>query len=854
MAFNSLKWRIIITITGIVAVSLVITTFFIQQRAKDALSDEIESNAYSLLDATRKHVESQHKSILYHKSIMLERRKIELKNNALIAFAMIERLYQEYKSGHVSELLAKQRALSYLNKLRYDDGVGYFWVNDKGRPFPSMVMHPMIPSLDGKILDDPKFNCALGKNENLFKAFVDVVRENGDGYVDYLWPKPTNEGLTEQQPKMSFVKEFKPWSWVIGTGVYIDDIDKDVQGRIDAVIKDLNESLQSQKIGQSGYFFMFDESNQMLIHPNIAGTDMNNMISPMTGNILTEDLKKANLSSSRSMEYLWDRPGYEGEYVFLKKAYITYYGPLGWYICSSIYKKDLEQKVSELTNTIFIFFSFFSAFSIFIALLISKSIANPLNTLINAISKTGKDGIPVESIPVAGTNEIKLLSNTIRNMIFSISQSREVIKESEAKFRGLVESSSDIIWEANINGVFKYISPQAENILGYKPEDMVEKPLFEFMSKKESERVKPIFTQAVLDRVQFDRVEHMLLHKGGSSIYVEANGVPAFDEVGEIISYRGVMRDISKRKKDEQELKLKSEELLAANAQLTTHKEHLLELVDERTLKLNESLDNLRRTQDYLVETEKMAALGGLVAGVAHEINTPIGSCLTAASYLEDKTKDIIKYRNQGALKSSEFNSYINLAVESTRIILSNIERAAALIQSFKQVAVDQSCEELREFEIKQYIDEILISIHSKFKNTPYKIVVNCPQEFTINSYPGAISQVITNFLINSLVHGFAGYDEGAINIDIRKVGETVCIIYQDSGCGISEKNLPHIYEPFFTTKRGQGGSGLGLQIVYNLVVQTLVGKIECTSTVGKGTRFELEFPCDLLNTDQLPS
>ncbi len=136
--------------------------------------------------------------------------------------------------------------------------------------------------------------------------------------------------------------------------------------------------------------------------------------------------------------------------------------------------------------------------------------------------------------------------------------------------------------------------------------------------------------------------------------------------------------------------------------------------------------------------------------------------------------------------------------------------------------------------------------MHSKFRKTPYEIEVNCPQEFLINSHPGAISQVITNFLMTSLIHGFEGCDGGTITIEVHKVGENVNIIYQDTGCGISEESLNDIYEPFFTTKRGQGSSGLGLHIVYNLITQTLNGKINCSSTIGKGTRFELDFPSDL--------
>lgn len=268
--------------------------------------------------------------------------------------------------------------------------------------------------------------------------------------------------------------------------------------------------------------------------------------------------------------------------------------------------------------------------------------------------------------------------------------------------------------------------------------------------------------------------------------------------------------------------------------------------LEQKVVELNESLENLKHTQDYLVQTEKMVALGGLVAGVAHEVNTPVGVGVTAASYLQDKTKELYELHKQGAITRSALNKYINLAIESTSIVLSNMERAAALIHSFKQVAVDQSSEELRVFNIKQYIGEILISVHSKFAKTPYKIEVICLHEFSINSYPGALSQVLTNLLMNSLIHGFDGVDYGTITIEAIKKGENVCFLYQDSGCGISEENIAHIYDPFFTTKRGQGGSGLGLQIVYNLVTQTLCGKIQCQSVLGEGTKFAIEFPANL--------
>ena len=274
--------------------------------------------------------------------------------------------------------------------------------------------------------------------------------------------------------------------------------------------------------------------------------------------------------------------------------------------------------------------------------------------------------------------------------------------------------------------------------------------------------------------------------------------------------------------------------------------------LEQKVSELHESLEDLKQTQNYLVQTEKMAALGGLVAGVSHEINTPVGVGVTTASYLKDKTEWIENLYEKGVITHKALKEYLKNAAESTEIILANMGRAAELINSFKQIAVDQSCDSLRVFKIHEYINEILMSISSKFKKTPYKIEVVCPEEFEINSFPGAISQILTNLLMNSLIHGFDGLDHGVINIKITKSDETALLSYEDTGHGITNENLTRIFDPFFTTKRGQGGSGLGLQIVYNLVTQTLCGKISCNSAPGEGVRFDLEFPIDLDKLDPI--
>lgn len=297
------------------------------------------------------------------------------------------------------------------------------------------------------------------------------------------------------------------------------------------------------------------------------------------------------------------------------------------------------------------------------------------------------------------------------------------------------------------------------------------------------------------------------------------------------------------RKKAEIALRIRTEELAGANSELSAHRKHLEELVSKRTAELQDSLTNLERTKDKLVESEKMASLGDLVAGVAHEINTPVGIGVTAASHLESETKTFIEAFKRGVLSKSQFENYVILADESAKMILSNMERAASLIRSFKKVAVDQSSEEKRPFNIKEYIDDVLISIHSKFKHTTHNIEVTGDSDLTINSYPGALSQVITNLCMNSLIHGFEEMKEGQINIHIEQLSSIARITYRDNGAGIPPEVVKRIFDPFFTTKRGRGGSGLGMNIVYNLISQTLEGTITCESIIGEGTVFIMEIP-----------
>ncbi|NGZ06976.1 MAG: HAMP domain-containing histidine kinase [Magnetococcales bacterium] len=258
---------------------------------------------------------------------------------------------------------------------------------------------------------------------------------------------------------------------------------------------------------------------------------------------------------------------------------------------------------------------------------------------------------------------------------------------------------------------------------------------------------------------------------------------------------------------------------------------------------LESSLTMLKRTQSQLLTSEKMAALGGLVAGVAHEINTPVGIGVTAASFLENRTQSCQTRYQDGTLTRADLEGYFQDARESSVMILANLTRAADLVRSFKQVAVDTSSEASRLFDFHTVIQQILQSLHPRLKKMSHRVVVSCPEGLVYFGRPDIFSQIITNFVLNSLLHGLEDHRPGEMKIDLYAEGERIVLRYADNGRGMGDEELARIFEPFFTTARHKGGSGLGMHIVFNLVTATLDGTIHCESTPGQGTVFVIEFP-----------
>jgi two-component system sensor histidine kinase ChiS len=264
--------------------------------------------------------------------------------------------------------------------------------------------------------------------------------------------------------------------------------------------------------------------------------------------------------------------------------------------------------------------------------------------------------------------------------------------------------------------------------------------------------------------------------------------------------------------------------------------------IEKQKNELMSTLENLKKTQEQLIESEKMASLGGLVAGVAHEINTPVGITITAASGLLEETLKIADLFKEDKISRAEFKEYLNNANQAVKLIMSNMEKTATMVQSFKQISVDQSLEAKRNFNIREYTGDIIRSLYPKLKNRKITVHLDMDNKLETDSYPGAYSQVITNLLLNSLVHGFDEKQEGQIDIKAFDKNGELTIEYMDNGKGIAKENMSRIFDPFFTTNK-KTGTGLGLHIVYNLVRKKLNGTIECESKQAEGVIFTIKLP-----------
>lgn len=937
MVFRTLGSRIFLVVTGIVFFTTMTILILVQRETGKAAFSTFDENARNLVYTVKLNVENEYKSILFHRAQLLDVRKRELKKITTVALSHIHEAYRQFQDGELSEDRAQALAVKKIKHLRYDRRVGYFWINDTGTPFPRMVMHPTIPGLDGKILDDPRFNCAMGKNANLFAASVNICKEKGEGFVDYLWPKPTKDGLTTDQPKISFVTLFEPWSWVMGTGIYIDDIDRDAEKRVDEVFKELKNMLARIKIGTSGYMILFSGDFKQLIHPVLDEINTENTTNPVTGINVFSELKRAAKTPGKTYEYTWNKPGCEDQFKFRKKTYIEYFEPLDWYIASSVYIEDIEKPSITLSRQIFFISGFFLVLSSILSLLLSRNTSKPLRKLADSVSAIEDKGIgqlsgdtPLSDIPVRGTVETRKLGTVLNNMIRSVQQAQAALIKSEKNYRTLFNSANDAVFVHDGEGGITDVNDACLERYQYSRSEFMGMTIADIDTSARQQMEKHRSALEQQGRVLF---ESQHITKSGRVFPVEVNSNQT--RMGSRKVTIAICRDITKRKHNEENLrrlrsylgniinsmpsvlvgvdkdgcvtqwnnraeketgipaeKAAGRKLEDVFPRLAAQMKNIETAIREREPRQEARVENrekgaawfeditiypliangvegavLRvdnvtervRLEDMMVQSEKMLSVGGLAAGMAHEINNPLAGIMQNAEVLKRRlTADIAankKAAREAGITVVQLNAYVKargLDAMMDDIRKSGI-RAAGIVKNMLSFArkneraytthdlrqlLDQSVELAQtDYNLKKKYDFKQIKIKREYDDD----LALVPCEST------KIMQVFLNLLKNGaeamVESGITGGKPPEFIMRAKNEDGMVRIEIQDNGPGMDEAARKRVFEPFFTTKPVGAGTGLGMSVSYFIITENHGGKMQVKSAPGSGATFIIKLP-----------
>lgn len=516
-----------------------------------------------------------------------------------------------------------------------------------------------------------------------------------------------------------------------------------------------------------------------------------------------------------------------GERHFALISQMTEPSGLDWRIVAVIPESDLMGGIKERQQvTITIVVAVLLIGSI-VGLVSLTRITSPIiegTEMAKAVANGDWDAkIDMKKFSLRETDELIL---SLNKMTENLRDSFEAVTLNEAKYRELVESLDEIIYSLSPQGNIISINKEFEKFFSVKREDVFDITVNQFIKNTEIFEKWNSYFHEVLEtkKTQKFQLRYFLLDK--SERILNASLVPVLNDEGQINTILGSISDIS-------ELILALESISELKEK---EKEKLEELVKQRT-------EELETATQEVINSEKLASLGSLVSGVSHEINTPLGVAVTTASYIEKISNENVELIENNKITKSGFIEFISNLKEGIKILNSNLYRASDLIKSFKMIAVNQSHENIEKFNFREYLDATITSLKHELKTGQHNVVIDCDSSIYIESYPGAYSQIITNLIMNSIIHGFDNRTDGTIKVVVSFTDDSLSIKYADDGVGIPKANIGSIYDPFYTSNRGKGGSGLGLNVVYNIVTGQLNGTINCISEIDKHTTFMIKIP-----------
>ena len=737
---KSLQSKISFGLASVVVIIVATTAILVQHEVSNRTIESETQHAQEIADLTLMTISNEYHAYTFHRESLLRERRQTIKNHMSLIFAYIEYQYRRFDAGLITDNEAKSSIIGDLKGLRYDNGIGYFWINDCTQPIPKMIMHPTIPDLDGTILDKPEFHCAVGTNENLFTVFVDTCLKNGEGFVEYYWPKPTPDGLTQQQPKISFVKLFEKWDWIIGTGVYIDDIEKECQANFNKMKESMFKNLEEIKIAQSGYIFIVSGDDKMQLHPQLKGSDASSLYNPITNMKMTDEIKNAVQNGKYIFDYLWSKPGEPEENQYVKTAYIRYFEPLDWYIVISVYKDELLAPAASISSKIIWTSLVFLFLATLLSIALGRSISRPITSLARAAKKIENEGIENTTLPIKGSTETQTLGSCLQSMVDTLQQEQEKLHMQSF----LVESAASPIVMSDMDGKLTYANPAFLLLWGYDFEnEVVGRNINNFWEVTDTiEHIR----QSIKENGHLSQ-ELQATRKDNSHFPIKMMAAIVYDKENIAVAMMYSPVDISEQKHAEDVIKNYN---ISLQAEVQTRTEELVEknVLLEKEIKERKRTENeLKTATSQLIQTEKMATIGQLAAGVAHEINTPLGAINSSCSTLEKQFADIINNLD------TEFAIYSD-----------NRELIKNMISQITSSKSEFSSRQLRER--KNALSRKLTALGIENPESAAAALTNiCPDEdcdHCINIFEQNNSQEILSFLqrISDIVHGIRIIDK----------------------------------------------------------------------------------------------
>lgn len=606
-------------------------------------------------------------------------------------------------------------------------------------------------------------------------------------------------------------------------------------------------------LGENGYFIILNSKGDILLHPQLEGMNAWDFrdLSPRRTYFAQEQIATAK-SGGGFTYFKWTFP--DSDQIGDKVTYSLYDPEWDWVIESSSYAIDYNKSAMNVLKNLIWGIVFINVFALILMRQIITTITQPLWLVINAMKSIGQGQLPLiafkssnaeTDLLISGYNELsmklKIAFSELQDKNSKLLESNieiqcllKTAKMSELKYSGLIEGLEDAVYSLDANNL---IVANNRRFL-----DQMELPFEVFRGLDYTQWTIPgladpesyrHFWFSALDTVKSNKAPFTgelsyQLASSSSMTVMEVRLIPIVNEMGEVELIIGSNRNVT-------ELALTRKQI---HDFLEHENEHLEMLIEIKSKELKEATQELYRS-------ERLASLGRLVAGVAHEINTPLGVALTGSSYLVRTNENAFKDLRSGQFTLDRLPEYMESVNEASEIISRNLNRAAKLVSNFRDIAETESHDLLSRFSLSEHLNAMILSLYHEYRNKRVTINNLLKEDMIIYGQPSHYTQIMTNLLMNSLIHGYREDDELLITIEGEISDKQLQLIYKDTGKGIPQENMPKIFEPFFTTARHRGGTGLGLSLIYNIVSERLGGSIHCNSTAVEGTQFIIKIPLE---------